>query len=129
MQPKTQLKTFQHNKFTFRAFIIKADKIFLPLSARNILLAVSERITWENTHPQTKETETYNELNGQPSNITAHQGIKSTTIVKGLHVMLCQKADHRKSPNLLKKLLKQTKNDQGEINSNLKFCSVSEYLN
>lgn len=30
--------------FTFRALTIRADKIFLPLSARNILFAVSERI-------------------------------------------------------------------------------------
>lgn len=40
-------KTCVENKFTFRAFTIKADKIFLPLSARNILLAASERITWK----------------------------------------------------------------------------------
>lgn len=30
--------------FTFRALTIRADKIFLPLSARKILFAVSERI-------------------------------------------------------------------------------------
>lgn len=38
------VKHYLKRAFTFRALTIKADKIFLPLSARNILFAVSERI-------------------------------------------------------------------------------------